>query len=448
MEVLGLVRSLRTTIAPIHRIPPDVLSLIPDYYCDDDDDDDDDEGDMNGRDRYLVTLTHVCRGWRDIFLSRPSLWTELHFMDIDKTRTYLQRSQNSPLDIYLDNAEWPGYEYDALPLIIPHIHRLRLLDIFTSGDLPNVLSHFYGHMPLLEVLRIAGYGIDNVLDRALFGGDLSSLHELNLSSIETPLPWRNLTNLRVFRFQYYDQRHDVNQLLDFFESTPLLHTIMLRASSTPDLSDTPLERTVSLPHLNMLDVDAKPPNAFLLNHLYIPAGASLTLVLCFGFPRVDAFPPLYHFPERSSYPRNLTLIQRLSVFEYKHPRSTEVNNCPVFQTLSSMEKLRTLTLIACDNLPFVSALNPEEGPSNLVQCPNMKTLLFCIKLQDQFDIGHLINMAKNRASRKARLWSITIVGPDGLMSGLEMLELMEHVTHVEYKFGDKPPFTWDGVDTY
>jgi hypothetical protein len=60
-EVLRLVRSMKNSLAPINRVPPEILSLIPDYCCEDD------------MDRDLVALTHVCRSWRDTFISRSSL---------------------------------------------------------------------------------------------------------------------------------------------------------------------------------------------------------------------------------------------------------------------------------------------------------------------------------------------------------------------------------------
>ena len=49
LEVLSLVRSVKNSFAPVTRIPPEILSDIPDYYDEDDVDQD------------LITLTHVCR---------------------------------------------------------------------------------------------------------------------------------------------------------------------------------------------------------------------------------------------------------------------------------------------------------------------------------------------------------------------------------------------------
>ena len=76
LEVLSLVRSMKNTFAPINRVPREVFSLIPEYCK---------------TDEALVALTHVCRGWREQFVSRSSLWTSLDCTNVEKTRVYLKR---------------------------------------------------------------------------------------------------------------------------------------------------------------------------------------------------------------------------------------------------------------------------------------------------------------------------------------------------------------------
>ena len=79
-----MVRSIKNTFAPINRVPPEVFSLIPDH-CETDEE--------------LIKLTHVCHGWREILISRASLWTPLDCRNLDKTGVYIQRSRGSPLEI-------------------------------------------------------------------------------------------------------------------------------------------------------------------------------------------------------------------------------------------------------------------------------------------------------------------------------------------------------------
>jgi len=483
LEVLSLIRSVKNSFAPINRIPPEVLSLIPDYY-----DDDTDQG--------LIALTHVCRGWRDMFISCSSLWTQLDCMDFDKTRTFIQRSKSSPLDIFLEmHKDEDTYLDDAFLLVTPHIHRIKYLAIYADA-MPDAVRHLHCHAPLLEELDIDLTCTTHapVLDSALFKGDLSSLRELGLSGVVTHLPWNNLANLTTFDLRSCRPGRDfITRLLDFFENAPLLRTIMLE-DSIPESSNAPPGRMVSLPHLHIFAITANPAHSILLNHLCIPIG--VLLVLGFSFNGGES-PLREYLPETTANLGNLAHItainlhlgltqkfvrmkgpsgelciharwedknitpytmdrqilhsldlsillstSRLAVARYNNPRPTEIEKCPVFQTLSSTKNLRTLVLTKCNNLPFILALNPNEAPSNTILCPNLEELVLYIELQDQFCIEPLVSMAKGRASRDAKLSSIKIVGVGELVPGKEMFKLRAHVEHVHYWVDGKPP-DWD-----
>ena len=86
LQVLSLVRSTKNSLALINEIPPDVLSLIPNYWEDSD------------RDEGLVALTHVCRGWRDLFTSCPLVWTRLDCTDANSWRSKKRNGALSLLD--------------------------------------------------------------------------------------------------------------------------------------------------------------------------------------------------------------------------------------------------------------------------------------------------------------------------------------------------------------
>ena len=120
--MLSLVRSIKNTFVPINRVPSEILSLIPGY---------------SNNDKELVTLTHVCRGWREILTSRSSLWTSLNCMDVHKTLTYIGRSKSSPLDVRFDDRT---YGEDALLLVAPHAGRLRSLTVQVEATPINLLS--------------------------------------------------------------------------------------------------------------------------------------------------------------------------------------------------------------------------------------------------------------------------------------------------------------------
>lgn len=478
-EILRLAVSLGNSFAPINRIPPEVLILIPDY-CDE-----------PSTDRVLTALTHVCRRWRVTFTSRSLLWAKLDFMNVDKTRTYIQRSQSSPLEISLKSNRHESYLDDAVSLIIPHIHRLKSVTVHTI-DLPEVFNQLNCPAPLLEKLEINLSLIPTpVLDNALFGGDLSFLHELRLGKAITHLPQNNLTNLRVFTLKSYLPGHEVTELLDFFESAPFLQTVELM-DSIPRTSDAPPERMVSLRHLKTLTIGADAPHYTLLDHLHIPHGASLRLGFSFG----GGEPPFLDYnPERSPNLGNLThittislvfdslrkyvrlsgpsgglrlfadwdapgtnqctmdqrillslgpsilpTVQKLIISEYGHPVLGGAEKCPVFQTLSSTPNLQTLTLIDCNNLPFIVALNPEEEPFGVTPCPNLEELVLYVRSRDQFHAKSLVDMARSRASRGKRLSSVTIICLGELTPEKGVFDLKGHVGYMEYRVGDAP--TW------
>ena len=440
----------------------------------------------------MVALTHVCRRWRVSFTSRSFLWAKLDFMNVDKTRTYIHRSQSSPLKISLKVNRYESYLDDAVSLIIPHIHRLKSMTVHAIY-LPGIFNQLTCPAPLLEKLDINLSLVPTPIpDSALFGGDLSNLRELRLGRSITHLPRNNLTNLRILTLKSCLQGHKITELLNFFESAPLLQTVELM-DSIPRASDAPPERMVSLRHLKTLTIGTDAPRCTLLDHLHIPHGASLRLGFSFGGrepPFLDYHPAgspnlgnLTHITTisllfdplrkhmRLSGPSGglrlfadweapgtsqctmdhmillslgqsiLTTAQKLSISEYGHPVPDGAGKCPVFQTLSSTNDLKTLTLIDCNNLPFIVALNPEKNRSKVTLCPNLEELVLYIKSRGQFHTKSLVDMAKNRASRGEKLLSVTIIGLGELTPDKGVFGLKGHVGYMEYRVEDAPP-TW------
>lgn len=319
-----------------------------------------------------------------MFISRSSLWTVLHCEDVDETRTFIQRSRYSPLHVCLMRHRTMGNFLDeTFPLLIPNLHRLKTLMVGTDVP-PDFLKHFFFHAPLLDKLWIQ---VDcpqaPILDNTLFGGDLSSLWSLDLGGVVTQLPWRNMENLKTFILTSPPPGQDITQLLDFLESAPLLDMVSL-TDSIPTSSSAPPNRLVHLPHLTTLLISADRPHPTLLNHLCIPAGATLGQRFTFSDGRS---PLLFNLPEsfanlrnlahitainlhfdspdkpmrlrgpsgelrifpdyegpdsnamdsqilRSISPQILSTTQRLVLSEYTYVNLTEAEKCPVFQTLS------------------------------------------------------------------------------------------------------------------
>ena len=149
----------------------------------------------------MIALTHVCKAWREIFISRSSLWTDLDCKDTDKTRVYLERSKSLPVSMWLTSDE-DVHPCDPFFQIVTG--RLGSLSVHVAQRyLPHVTAHLSRPAPLLQKLLInapRAVNLQNtpVLTPALFGGDLSSLRDLRLSRVRTELQWRNMANLTTF----------------------------------------------------------------------------------------------------------------------------------------------------------------------------------------------------------------------------------------------------------
>ena len=477
LEVLSLVRSTKNAFAPANRIPPEVLSLIPDYLED-------------SKDKNLIVLTHVCRSWREAFISRSLLWTYLDFTNVEKTRVYIERSKYAPLEICLG----PPYEEEAFLLAIPHIHRLKIISVHGMPDrlLPILAEHFSCPLPLLDELEIDFSYEYNILPHGIFNGDLSSLHKLTLTGVITTLPWRGLSNLTTFNL--YQAPKDgilLTQLLDFFESAPCLHHIELHYS-LPSSSNAPTERVVPLPHLKELSIEAYQTHSILLNHLSIPAGVSLRLEfvldgehpissylpeslgclrnlshitaanLCFGLGEVEiqlSGPSgmLHIFGEwdcHNTNPRASIFMQFLGELDISRTRWLTVTvyrnllydparftKSTLYRTLHRMKDLRTLMLNQCEDLPFIHTLNPDKNPSKIVLCPRLEEIILNAYDRDLFHVDELVNMAEERALRGAKLPAITIDINDVLLEN-EVFRLKKHVSRIKYEFDGVEP-EWD-----
>ena len=479
LEVLRLIRSIKNSFTPINKTPPEILSLIPDYYT---------KVDGHDKHKHLITLTHVCRGWRDVFTSYSLLWTQLDCMDVDKTRAYIQRSKSSPLEIALEgNLKGDRFTNEAVDLITPHLHRVESLTVV--GAPSNVLGKFRIRMPLLKKLHIDTSHGDPELDDTLFNGDLSSLHELTLRGVALHSSWKHPGNLQVLYLESDIPIYDTTQTLDLLESAPHLHTVFIGGWVSPS-SRAPPGRIVHLSRLKTFSISTSSQQSFLLPHINIPAGALLVSTLTY---RAGKCPLLDYLPERSPNFENLSHITKirlrlgpekmqaqlcgpsgalrlimkregiipskldhmilnslspsirsttevLEVSEYTSRDPARIEESSIYQTLYSMKGLQKFSLEKCDHRPFIRALDPRKTPSNIVLCPNMKQLVLSLVPDYIINVQDTINMVKNRGLAGANPLSITLVGegPE-LELSKELVELRNHAAHLEYKtVGSQP----------
>jgi hypothetical protein len=462
-----LIRSWRNTLAPINRVPPELLALIPDFWS------------SYGRDKSTIALTHVSKAWREIFTSRSSLWTDFHCADAEKTRAYLERSKSSPISLEL-RREDGLFLHDPFFQIAPHAVN-RLKDLFLSTDLDylkDITDRLSRSAPILENLRIFGSANDPfstpVLPVTIFNGDLSSLRNLELFSVRTQLPWRNMINLTSFSLGYViEPSVSVGQLLDFFEGAPRLLEVEL-AFATPS-TGAQNGRLVSLAHLRRLSIYGWPPPSLLFDHLLIPEGAKMRTNLDLPGPRIEDHLPrsLDNFRNLSNFTKirlhfehidhshvsiklsgpngqicmvsmspnaetTLLVPRSLAVFDASKITSLEILNSDplsedLHQALLSMNGLRSLRLSLCKDLrSFILALGHDLNSMDPIPCPKLERLVF--RTEERFDIERMVEVASARASGGAPFKSVKIVNRRELVPRAGVTELLKHVLRVENLF--------------
>jgi len=464
-EVLRLIRVRKNMLAPINKIPPEILALIPDFW------------DTCVRDQDVIALTHVCRAWREVFVSRSSLWTNFDCLDEEKTRVYFERSKSSPINLSLDLSEGISFRNPFFQIIPLATGRLRSL--FVEGPLEDVevvTSHLSHPVPLLEHLSILpgdGYmSCELVLTSALFDGGLSSLRTLCLESVHTQLPWRNMVNLTSFALRHTPPRMvSVGQLLDFFENAPYLEEVEL-CFAIPT-SGAQNGRLVLLACLKRMHIEDETPASVLLDHLLIPAGAKLEITADLfsslvrvhlprsldnlknfsDFTTIELHPDKYYPCVKFSEPNgqvNMTLrtsrhdstnltLESLAELDTSRTERLEIyhgyllSREPLYQALLPMKDLRTLTLSKCRSPHIlIHALQPTTSSSKVMVCPRLEELVLVLDPHEKmYHITSVIEMAAARASRGEKLRTVRIVG-GCITTNLSMSELRNHVWNVEY----------------
>jgi hypothetical protein len=437
---------------------------------------------MDCRDKGVIALTHVCRSWREAFISWSSLWTNFCCgkLNADKTRVYLERSKSSPITLRLLRGADLSPRGPFLRIVPRAVGRLKSLSIYgTPGNLQDITTRLSHPAPLLKHLWIDGDSdseaqYNPVLATTLFNGDLSSLRELRLESVRTGLPWRNMTNLTSFMLGHtFPGDVPMEKLLDFLESAPHLREIGLFYAT---LAFGPQNnRLVSLACLRKMDISGDDPDAppsLLLNHLIIPIGAKLTTRVAFYVPLLEAHLPrsldnLKNLPNftdthlrigehfsgiRLSGPNGkVTIVFKISRIDTTRPvldsltrldtsgtehlkidRGNPSFSNHFYRALLPMKHLRTLTLSHCtDPDVFIKALSPSPSSSGVVVCPKLEKLVLMPRIEEEtLNMENIIEMAAARASRGVKLKSVRIVNHDESVQ-IDASELMEHVLRVE-----------------
>lgn len=160
-ELKKRANEYKSTIAPVHRLPDDILieifSLVkgwpsshPSQVFE--------RASRSTRPRTIVGdvvgVTHVCGRWRDIAISTKSFWATLKSRHINRHNSpipfYLERSLDHPLTIELHRQ----LSVSDRDLLIEQCARWRRLIV---SEAPTNIHAIRDNLPILEELSLNGY---------------------------------------------------------------------------------------------------------------------------------------------------------------------------------------------------------------------------------------------------------------------------------------------------
>ncbi|KAI0290882.1 hypothetical protein BC826DRAFT_517418 [Russula brevipes] len=273
----------RNTLAPISVLPPEVLSRIfhlvpsaePSWY--------------ELQSLRWISITHVCRHWRQVALDDSSLWARIsgYQMDTAWVPEALARARNAPLTIDLLGSPNP----ETLAMFLEHFahtREFRLRDLVAHHLDDNVWKLCNLDAPALEHFEL-GFKADSpvtFLETPFFNGMAPKLRTFFLSRVRVPwsfIPRGQLTQLTITHF---DERTvangpslgDSKSLIDLLINCPVLETLIL-GFCLPDSITRPSDvQSVHLPRLSCLSlVGSSSRVANLFKLLKLPPSATLRM---------------------------------------------------------------------------------------------------------------------------------------------------------------------------
>ncbi|KIM91283.1 hypothetical protein PILCRDRAFT_810534 [Piloderma croceum F 1598] len=219
-EALACVDQHKYLLSPIRRLPAELLAVIFSFCLPTRSEQFDlrsEEEDL-WRKRYFsincreapLLLGRVCRLWRAVALSTPSLWSSFSTAMIDTSmphhttsgaQTFLSRSGACPLSLSFGLGLATRALRNVVNTFASHSRRWQSLDLRVERmDVITELNQVKGAIPLLETLTLRVDGRYSSSDQCPFRGIFEvapSLRKFHLSSKLQPLqikiPWSQLT---------------------------------------------------------------------------------------------------------------------------------------------------------------------------------------------------------------------------------------------------------------
>lgn len=410
----------------------------------------------------VLTVSGVCRRWRQVALGCGRLWETIAFSTQD-TRTvrcaevFLERSRGVSLSVHIHGSGGSQDQPPQSPVrsiilkLSKELHRIRACKL----NLPPPYILEVWTMEISHMVHLAIRGDDHLRVPPRFANQIERLQMISISGC-LKWPVRDFRRLvtAVLENEPSDEAVSVNDLLEPFDGTPNLSNLVLSGYSRLTLSR-PFAAT--LPTLRKLDIrycDA----ATLLNHLHVPScavfsvtsylraeGIGMThrspftyarlptdnvtaLSVVFDIPREDyRIETLHHsgvrtqliFRDSWETPSNSWVVGRIHDISRFTPffsiTSLEfyatVENVPWLTWLACLPNVTTIEIALSDYTNFLGSLMATATTTMLPLCPKLRTIsISTISLR--VDYSQLKSFLTFRIERGLPLTHITIPACD------------------------------------
>ncbi|KAJ7046484.1 hypothetical protein C8F04DRAFT_1387988 [Mycena alexandri] len=354
---IGIVARLQAVIAPVHKLPAELLAEIFRFHCDP----------FPFTIGKVQSLSHVCGYWRRVAITTPRLWTEVPCIELTETPTdayvagvkeWVDRS--APLPIHVRLSCRAGADATAvLGVLLPAAHRWS----FAAFDLPSLSAFSRVPPDALKHLQQLQLQSQDKNYATLSAFSLAhNLHTLTLNTRRTSrllMPWSNLEHIKMV----VDTAGEaLNSLLQCTNIVSARFCMPAWAADLPDLSKIKL---TTLGRLETLDIIITRDSVFLTPFfvcLALPALKRLSLGLVYelGWSAVE----FTQFQLRSPN------------IEYLNISYSDIGSEDLMAILRHAPSLLGLDLTSCgyafDDLIVEALCSSPQGPVPLV--PRLHTL--------------------------------------------------------------------------
>ncbi|KAF9792571.1 hypothetical protein BJ322DRAFT_1030043 [Thelephora terrestris] len=278
-ELLSSLRTLRNSLVPVNRIPPEIITSIITYRLSPTPD--------LGQYEALSPPAAVCRYWRNAICSFPSLWTIVSDVYRPQLRRIIfERSKAAPLHVSCLRPTDDGFMED----VGEHTSRIKTLQCritfcggqdepFDDAGNPNeIINDFKTPSDSLKTLLLHRSVIRDMPETFRFGiipANPKALRTLELRKVPLTIQLTQLTT--VTNFVYSNLRVRSELLIDFLASNTLLEDVTIECLDFPDPPN--CGAVLPLDHLRRLSLRMGQTVQNLLQCLRLPSTSRVDLFM-------------------------------------------------------------------------------------------------------------------------------------------------------------------------